>query len=328
VGVELGDDVVPDESTILRFRHLLERHQLTEAIFAAIRDLLTEKRLLLKAGTIVDATIISAPSSTKNAAQARDPEMRQTRKGNQWYFGMSGGSALRAAENTLGERLLGFRRERGLSQAAFARSLGIDPGTLARWERGSRCPPFRGAPVDLLLDDAERRRRRFQRVALDEQEAARHVFARLEPLPLLCPLVPCRLGLEPLAGRERADMDDCRDDLVVEPPPDDLTAGAGNHDVERDRAASEVQVEGAPGTVLDAERDRYRLARADLARQHELEIERVGRGSHHGRVIGRRCRRCCGTARLRRFRTTCRSQCHDRGAGREDRGMHDALSRK
>lgn len=88
VGVELGDDVVPDETTILRFRHLLERHQLSAAIFAAIRELLTAKRLLLKAGTIVDATIINAPSSTKNAAQARDPEMRQTRKGNQWYFGM------------------------------------------------------------------------------------------------------------------------------------------------------------------------------------------------------------------------------------------------
>lgn len=88
VGVELSEDVVPDESTILRFRHLLERHQLTAQIFTAIRGLLEEKRLLLKAGTIVDATIISAPSSTKNAAQARDPEMHQTRKGNQWYFGM------------------------------------------------------------------------------------------------------------------------------------------------------------------------------------------------------------------------------------------------
>lgn len=88
VGVELGDDVVPDETTILRFRHLLERHQLTEAIFAMIRDLLAERRLLLQAGTIVDATIIHAPSSTKNAAQARDPEMRSTRKGTQWYFGM------------------------------------------------------------------------------------------------------------------------------------------------------------------------------------------------------------------------------------------------
>jgi len=88
VGVELSDDVIPDETTILRFRHLLERHQLTEAIFATIRGLLDEKQLWLKAGTIVDATIIAAPSSTKNATQTRDPEMRQTRQGKQWHFGM------------------------------------------------------------------------------------------------------------------------------------------------------------------------------------------------------------------------------------------------
>ncbi len=88
VGVELGDDRVPDESTILRFRHLLEEHELTEAIFQEIRSLLEEKRLLLKAGTIVDATIIHAPSSTKNESGRRDPEMKQTRKGNAWYFGM------------------------------------------------------------------------------------------------------------------------------------------------------------------------------------------------------------------------------------------------
>jgi IS5 family transposase len=86
--VELGDDVVPDETTILRFRHLLEQHGLTAAMFEAVRDLLTEKRLLLKAGTIVDATIIAAPSSTKNATQTRDPEMKQTRKGKNWHFGM------------------------------------------------------------------------------------------------------------------------------------------------------------------------------------------------------------------------------------------------
>jgi transposase, IS5 family len=86
--VELGDDVVPDETTILRFRHLLEQHRLTAAIFEAVKELLTAKRLLLKSGTIVDATIIAAPSSTKNAAQARDPEMKQTRKGNAWHFGM------------------------------------------------------------------------------------------------------------------------------------------------------------------------------------------------------------------------------------------------
>src|SRR5882672_3448341 len=87
-GVELGEDRIPDETTILRFRHLLERHQLTEAIFTEIRALLDEKRLLLQTGTIVDATIIAAPSSTKNATQTRDPEMKQTRKGNAWHFGM------------------------------------------------------------------------------------------------------------------------------------------------------------------------------------------------------------------------------------------------
>ena len=86
--VELGEDTVPDESTILRFRHLLEAHQLTAAMFAAVKTLLEDKHLLLKAGTIVDATIIAAPSSTKNASKARDPEMKQTRKGKQWYFGM------------------------------------------------------------------------------------------------------------------------------------------------------------------------------------------------------------------------------------------------
>lgn len=87
-GIELAEDTVPDETTILRFRHLLEKHQLTEAIFAEVRALLEERKLLLKSGTIVDATIISAPSSTKNAEKQRDPEMHQTRKGKQWYFGM------------------------------------------------------------------------------------------------------------------------------------------------------------------------------------------------------------------------------------------------
>jgi IS5 family transposase len=88
VRIELSDDVVPDETTILRFRHLLEKHGLTAKMFDLVKELLTAKRLLLKSGTIVDATIISAPSSTKNASKTRDPEMKQTRKANQWYFGM------------------------------------------------------------------------------------------------------------------------------------------------------------------------------------------------------------------------------------------------
>jgi IS5 family transposase len=87
-GIELMGHDIPDETTILRFRHLLEQHQLTKRIFAEIRSLLEEKRLLLKSGTIVDATIIAAPPSTKNAEQARDPEMHQTRKGKDWHFGM------------------------------------------------------------------------------------------------------------------------------------------------------------------------------------------------------------------------------------------------
>lgn len=87
-GIELAEDAVPDETTILRFRHLLEKHYLTQAIFGQIRTLLEQKRLLLKSGTIVDATIIEAPPSTKNEDQARDPEMHQARKGKEWHFGM------------------------------------------------------------------------------------------------------------------------------------------------------------------------------------------------------------------------------------------------
>ena len=87
-GIELSDDTIPDETTILRFRHLLEKHELTEAIFEEIKDLLEGKGLLLRSGTIVDATIIAAPSSTKNSTQSRDPEMKQTRKGKMWHFGM------------------------------------------------------------------------------------------------------------------------------------------------------------------------------------------------------------------------------------------------
>lgn len=103
VGVELTDEAVPDETTILRFRHLLEQHRLTEQLFALVRGLLDAKGLLVKAGTIVDATILNAPSSTKNATQARDPEMHQTRKGKQWYFGMKAhvGTDLRGIVHSL-----------------------------------------------------------------------------------------------------------------------------------------------------------------------------------------------------------------------------------
>lgn len=87
-GLELGDDPIPDETTILNFRHLLERHALPEAIFAEVNSHLAENGVTLRSGTLVDATIIDAPSSTKNKAGKRDPEMTSTKKGNDWYFGM------------------------------------------------------------------------------------------------------------------------------------------------------------------------------------------------------------------------------------------------
>ena len=86
--IELGDDRIPDETTILNFRHLLERHGLTEALFAEVNRHLADKGIRPRSGTLVDATIINAPSSTKNKAGARDPEMLSTKKGNDWFFGM------------------------------------------------------------------------------------------------------------------------------------------------------------------------------------------------------------------------------------------------
>ncbi len=82
------DDRLPDESTIFRFRHVLEKHKLSERILATVNLLLGAKGLMLRSGTVVDATLIAAPSSTKNASGERDPEMHQSKKGQQWYFGM------------------------------------------------------------------------------------------------------------------------------------------------------------------------------------------------------------------------------------------------
>ena len=87
-GIDLGCEAVPDATTMLKFRRLLEQHKLAERLFAEVGRVLQGSGMTLKTGTIVDATIIAAPSSTKNADKQRDPEMHQTRKGQQWYFGM------------------------------------------------------------------------------------------------------------------------------------------------------------------------------------------------------------------------------------------------
>ena len=88
MGIDLGRERVPDATTLLKFRRLLEKHKLGEAMFAKVGQVLQEQGLRVGSGTIVDATIIAAPSSTKNVSGERDPEMHQTRKGQQWYFGM------------------------------------------------------------------------------------------------------------------------------------------------------------------------------------------------------------------------------------------------
>lgn len=88
VWLELGEDAIPDETTVLNFRHLLEEHNLTSAVFESVKAYLGEQGLLLSGGSIVDATIIHAPSSTKNQKKERDPEMSSTKKGNMWHFGM------------------------------------------------------------------------------------------------------------------------------------------------------------------------------------------------------------------------------------------------
>ncbi len=87
-GIELNHDPVPDATTLLHFRHWLERHDLTRALFDEVGTVLAERGLLMRQGTIVDATMIAAAPSTKNKSKARDPEMHQTKKANQWYFGM------------------------------------------------------------------------------------------------------------------------------------------------------------------------------------------------------------------------------------------------
>ena len=87
-GIALNRDPVPDATTVLHFRHWLESHELTKGMFEEVRAMLEERGLLMRQGRIVDATIIAAAPSTKNKQKARDPEMHQTRKGNQWHFGM------------------------------------------------------------------------------------------------------------------------------------------------------------------------------------------------------------------------------------------------
>jgi IS5 family transposase len=97
MGINFQDEQVPDSTTLLKFRRIMEEHKIGEVLFNAIRDAFDKAGVMMRGGTIVDATLISAPSSTKNAKHERDPEMHQTKKGGQWYFGMKIHSGVDAA---------------------------------------------------------------------------------------------------------------------------------------------------------------------------------------------------------------------------------------
>jgi len=146
--IDLSVEAVPDATTLLKFRHLLEAHDLTRTIFSEVSALLSERKLLMKEGTIVDATIIAAPSSTKNARKERDPEMHQTKKGNQWYFGMKAhigadaqsglvhrvtGTAANVADIAQTHELLHGEEKAGYADAGY---LGVEK----REEIVSQCP--------------------------------------------------------------------------------------------------------------------------------------------------------------------------------------------
>jgi IS5 family transposase len=114
------DDRQPDKSTILRYRHVLEKHKLVERILATVNLLMGAKGLMLRSGTVADATRISAPSSTKNASSERNPEMHQSKKGQQWFFGMKAHIGVDADSGLVHTRRCELARGHatGLAQAA------------------------------------------------------------------------------------------------------------------------------------------------------------------------------------------------------------------
>jgi IS5 family transposase len=170
-----GISRLPDESTILRFRHLLESNDLALQIMAPVNAMLTAKGLLLRAGTAVDATLIAAPSSTKNATGTRDPEMHQTKKGNQWHFGMKAhigvdadsglvhtviGTAANVNDVTQGHALLHGDEEVVFADAGYQGAMKRNEATGVPWQvamrPGKRRALDKSNPIEALTDQIEK----------------------------------------------------------------------------------------------------------------------------------------------------------------------------
>jgi IS5 family transposase len=173
-GLDAGMTRLPDESTILRFRHLLEEHNLSIQLLATINATLIAKGLMLKTGTVVDATLIAAPSSTKNSTGERDPEMHQTKKGNQWHFGMKAhigvdadsglvhtviGTAANVNDVTQGHGLLHGEEIVVFADAGYQGSVKRPEATGVDWHvamrPGKRRALNKNSPWGSLLDKAE-----------------------------------------------------------------------------------------------------------------------------------------------------------------------------
>jgi transposase, IS5 family len=172
VGIS-GTDKIPDRVSILRFRHLLERHELSPRILQVVNDKLSVHGLLLKTGTVVDATLIAAPSSTKNSKGARDPEMHQTKKANQWHFGMKAhigvdaesglvhtviGTAANVNDVTQGNGLLHGQEEVVFADAGYQGAQKRPESTGVDWQvamRPGKRRAIRHTPWGDLLDKAE-----------------------------------------------------------------------------------------------------------------------------------------------------------------------------
>ena len=165
---------LPDESTILRFRHLLEEHNLSVQLLATINATLATKGLMIKTGTVVDATLIAAPSSTKNSTGERDPEMQQTKKGNQWHFGMKAhigvdadsglvhtviGTAANVHDVTQGHDLLHGEESVVFADAGYRGAEKREEATGVAWQvamrPGKRKVLDKNSPWGNLLDKAE-----------------------------------------------------------------------------------------------------------------------------------------------------------------------------
>ena len=182
-GLDAGEDRLPDESTILRFRHLLEAHSLSLQILATVNATLAAKGLLLKSGTVVDATLIAAPSSTKNSSGERDPEMHQTKKGNQWHFGMKAhigvdadsglvhtvvGTAANVNDVTQAHALVHGEEIHVLADAGYqgvdkrAETQGIDVNWLVAMRPGKRKTLDKSTSLGAILDQLEQAKARMR----------------------------------------------------------------------------------------------------------------------------------------------------------------------